>query len=119
MNIDTAKSHGHLVAPHGGELVDLKLEANAAELKARSKDFPSWDLTSRQIRDLELLLSGGFSPLSGFMNRADYAGVCHEMKLNSGVIWPIPIMLDVPEVFAKSLKPGSSKVELRDSEGVM
>ena len=57
MNIDTAKSHGHLVAPHGGELVDLKLDQeNAAELKARSKDFPSWDLTSRQIRDLELLL---------------------------------------------------------------
>ncbi len=41
------------------------------------------------------------------------------MKLNSGVIWPIPIMLDVPEGFAKSLKPGSSKVALRDSEGVM
>jgi hypothetical protein len=42
MNIDTAKSHGHLIAPHGGELVDLKLdEKNAAELKARSKDFPS------------------------------------------------------------------------------
>ena len=37
-------------------------DENAAELKARSKDFPSWDLTSRQIRDLELLLSGGFSP---------------------------------------------------------
>src|SRR6478672_1152274 len=120
MNIDTAKSHGHLVAPHGGELVDLKLDQeNAAELKARSKDFPSWDLTSRQIRDLELLLSGGFSPLRGFMNRADYESVCHEMKLNSGVIWPIPIMLDVPEGFAKSLKPGSSNVALRDSEGVM
>ena len=71
MNIDNAQSHGHLVAPHGGELVDLKLDQeNAAELKARSKDFPSWDLTSRQIRDLELLLSGGFSPLRGFMNRA-------------------------------------------------
>src|SRR6266481_2534831 len=120
MNIDNPQSHGHLIAPHGGELVDLTLdEGNAAELKARSKDFPSWDLTSRQIRDLELLLSGGFSPLRGFMNRADYEGVCHKMKLNSGVIWPIPIMLDVPEGFAKSLKPGSSKVALRDSEGVM
>ena len=91
MNIDNPQSHGHLIAPHGGELVDLTLDqGNAAELKARSKDFPSWDLTSRQIRDLELLLSGGFSPLRGFMNRADYEGVCHEMKLHSGVIWPIP-----------------------------
>ena len=94
-------------------------EENAAELKARSKDFPSWDLTSRQIRDLELLLSGGFSPLRGFMNRDEYERVCHEMRLSNGLVWPIPITLDVPEAFAKSLKPGSSKVALRDSEGVM
>src|SRR3954470_2101921 len=120
MNIDTAKSHGHLVAPHGGELVDLNLDQeNAAELKARSKDFPSWDLTSRQIRDLELLLSGGFSPLRGFMNRDEYDHVCQEMRLSNGLVWPIPITLDVPEAVAKSLKPGSSKVALRDSEGVM
>src|SRR5580765_3468845 len=120
MNIDNPQSHGHLIAPHGGELVDLTLDqGNAAELKARSKDFPSWDLTSRQIRDLELLLSGGFSPLRGFMNRADYEGVCHNMKLASGLLWPMPITLDVSEDFAKSLKPGSSKIALRDAEGVM
>ena len=120
MNTDTAKSHGHLVAPHGGELVDLTLDPqNAAELKARSKDFPSWDLTSRQIRDLELLLSGGFSPLRGFMKRDEYDRVRDEMRLSNGSVWPIPITLDVPEAFAKSLKSGSSKVALRDSEGVM
>src|SRR5438874_3695773 len=119
-NMDDAQSHGHLIAPHGGELVDLKPDpANSAELTARSTHFPSWDLTSRQIRDLELLLSGGFSPLRGFMNRDDYERVCHEMKLSNGLVWPIPITLDVPEAFAKSLKPGSSKVALRDSEGVM
>src|ERR687888_2367539 len=119
-NIDTAHSHGHLIAPHGGELVNLVLDPeNAAQLKARSRDFPSWDLTSRQIRDLELLLSGGFSPLRGFMNRDDYERVCQEMKLSNDVLWPIPIMLDVTEAFAKSLKPGSSRVALRDSEGVM
>src|ERR1700757_1361730 len=120
MNIDTAKSHGHLVAPHGGELVDLKLDQeNATELKAQSKDFPSWEMTSRQIRDLELLLSGGFSPLRGFMNHDEYERVCHEMRLSNGIIWPIPITLDVTDAFAKSLKPGSSKIALRDSEGVM
>src|SRR5262249_23591289 len=120
MNIDTAHSHGHLITPHGGELVDLILDpANAAELKARSKKFPSWDLTSRQIRDLELLLSGGFSPLRGFMNRDEYDPACNEMRLSNGLVWPIPITLDVPEAFAKSLKPGSTKVALRDSEGVM
>src|SRR5215813_7056797 len=120
MNIDNPKSHGHLIAPHGGELVDLKLAPeNAAELQARSKDFPSWELTSRQIRDLELLLSGGFSPLRGFMKRDEYERVCNEMRLSNGLVWPIPITLDVSDSFAKSLKPGSSKIALRDSEGVM
>ena len=120
MNIDNPHSHGHLIAPHGSELVDLTLdEGNAFELKARSKDFPSWEMTSRQIRDLELLLSGGFSPLRGFLNRDEYERVCHEMRLSNGLVWPIPITLDVPDAFAKSLKPGSSKIALRDSEGVM
>ena len=69
----------HLIAPHGGELVQLQVPAaRAAELKAQSKDWPSWDLTARQLCDLELLMSGGFSPLRGFMNRADYEGVCTE-----------------------------------------
>jgi sulfate adenylyltransferase len=110
----------HLIAPHGGELVDLSVSTErAAELKNQSREWPSWDLTPRQICDLELLLSGGFSPLRGFMTRPDYDGVCHNMKLASGVLWPMPITLDVTEQFAKSLKPGNSKVALRDPEGVM
>ncbi|HST11273.1 MAG TPA: bifunctional sulfate adenylyltransferase/adenylylsulfate kinase [Terriglobales bacterium] len=110
----------HLIAPHGGELISLLVDdPRAAELKAHSKDWPSWDLTPRQVCDVELLLSGGFSPLRGFMNRADYVGVCNNMRLRSGVLWPMPITLDVTEDFAKSLKPGSSKVALRDGEGVM
>jgi sulfate adenylyltransferase len=110
----------HLIAPHGGELAELMTQPErAAELKAHSKEWPSWDLSARQLCDLELLLSGGFSPLRGFMTRADYEGVCHDMRLTSGVLWPMPITLDVSEEFAKSLKPGSSKVALRDPEGVM
>ncbi|HWF93037.1 MAG TPA: bifunctional sulfate adenylyltransferase/adenylylsulfate kinase [Terriglobales bacterium] len=113
-------SSGHLIAPHGGELVDLIVPSEkATELKSHSREWPSWDLTARQICDLELLMSGGFSPLRGFMNRADYEGVCSNMRLSSGVLWPIPITLDVKEEFAKSLKPGSSKIALRDPEGVM
>jgi len=113
-------STSHLIAPHGGELIDLIVPAKkAAELKAESREFPSWDLTARQVCDLELLMSGGFSPLTGFMNRADFEGVCQNMRLSSGVLWPIPITLDVKEEFAKTLKPGSSKVALRDAEGVM
>jgi len=113
-------STSHLIAPHGGELINLTTTPErSAELKAQSREWPSWDLTPRQICDLELLLSGGFSPLRGFMNKADYEGVCHNMRLASGVIWPMPITLDVKEEFAKSLKPGTSKIALRDAEGVM
>jgi sulfate adenylyltransferase len=113
-------STSHLITPHGGELINLIVEpARATELKGHSKEWPSWDLTARQVCDVELLLSGGFSPLRGFMNRADYEGVCYNMRLSSGVLWPMPITLDVAEEFAKTLEPGSSKVALRDGEGVM
>lgn len=113
-------STSHLIAPHGGDLINLQVPAErAAELKAHSKEWPSWDLTGRQLCDLELLMSGGFSPLVGFMNRADYEGVCHNMRLANGTLWPIPLTLDVTEEFAKKLTPGSSKIALRDPEGVM
>jgi sulfate adenylyltransferase len=64
-------------------------------------------------------MSGGFSPLRGFMDRADYEGVCHNMRLGNGILWPVPITLDVTEEFARKLTPGSSKIALRDPEGVM
>src|SRR5262249_15397741 len=78
-----------------------------------------WDLTPRQICDLEMLLNGAFSPLTGFMNKADYESVCDNMHLANGILWPMPITLDVSEAFAKTLKPGGTKVALRDAEGVM
>ena len=113
-------STSHLIPAHGGELVQLiAAEERGTELKSHSREWPSWDLTARQLCDLELLLSGGFSPLRGFMTKADYEGVCRNMRLASGVLWPMPITLDVSEEFAKKLKPGSSKIALRDPEGVM
>jgi len=113
-------SESHLIAPHGGKLVQLQVSPErAVELKAHSKDWPSWDLTARQLCDLELLMSGGFSPLRGFMTRADYEGVCHNMRLADGTLWPMPITLDVTEEFAKKLTAGSSHIALRDPEGVM
>jgi len=115
-----SNSSSHLIPPHGGELVDLVVQPETAnQLKAHSREWLSWDLSARQLCDLELLLSGGFSPLRGFMNRADYESVCHDMKLASGLLWPMPITLDITEEIAKTLKPGSSKVALRDPEGVM
>jgi sulfate adenylyltransferase len=108
-----------LTSPHGGELVDLILTSERkTALQAASKDFPSWDLTPRQLCDLELLLNGGFSPLRGFMKQADYTSVCKNMRLADGTLWPMPITLDLPEEFAGKLSVGG-KLALRDAEGVM
>ena len=107
----------HLIPPHGGTLVNLLVDAQrAAELKMASKEWVSWDLTPRQMCDLELLLNGGFSPLQGFMGRADYESVCASMRLADGTIWPIPIIFDVPEEFAQKLAVNQT-IALRDPEG--
>ena len=90
----------------------------AAALKDEAGHMPSWDLTQRQICDLELLMNGGFNPLKGFMTRADYDGVVSEMRLASGALWPMPINLDVSEAFAEGLEPGTD-IALRDQEGVI
>ena len=109
----------HLIAPHGGVLVDLFVgDDRCAELRAASRDWPSHDLTPRQLCDLELLASGGFSPLDGFLGRRDHEQVCAQMHLGDGTLWPMPITLDVPEALASSLAPGS-RLALRDEEGVM
>ena len=109
----------HLIAPHGSALVDLLVDhARAAELKSTSTDWPSWDLTSRQLCDLELLLTGGFSPLTGFMGPADHDSVCASMRLADGTLWPIPITLDVDDDIAGRLRI-DDLLALRDPEGVM
>jgi sulfate adenylyltransferase len=107
------------LASRAAELTSLMVAPErAAELQERSRDWPSWDLSPRQLCDLELLLNGGFSPLQGFLSRADYERVCGEMRLASGRLWPIPIVLDVDQEFAGSLSAGDT-IALRDTEGVM
>lgn len=93
-------------------------EASAAALKDDAGRMPSWDLTPRQICDLELLMNGGFNPLKGFLTEADYDGVVSDMRLTSGALWPMPITLDVSEKFAEGLEPGTD-IALRDQEGVI
>ena len=107
-----------LIAPHGGVLQQLYLSADEAlELKQRSATLPGVDLDTRQLCDLELLLNGAFSPLDGFLGKADYERVVEEMRLADGTLWPIPITLDVSEEFAAALLPGH-EIALRDSQGV-
>jgi sulfate adenylyltransferase len=105
-----------LIPPHGGRLCELLLpavEADAARLEAAT--LPAWDLTPRQRCDLELLLGGGFSPLTGFLGRADYESVLARMRLADGTLWPIPVTLDVSETLAQGLTPGA-RVALRDAD---
>ena len=112
-------AHDHLNIPHGGALVDQMARSNRrAELLDRSKEWRSWDLTPLQLCDTELLLNGAFSPLRGFMTRRECDSVCDSMRLPCGLLWPLPVVLDVPEDFARASAPGE-RVALRDAEGVL
>jgi sulfate adenylyltransferase len=91
---------------------------SAAKLKLEAADLPSWDLSPRQVCDLELLMNGGFHPLKGFLGREDYESVVDTMRLADGALWPIPITLDVSEAFAAKLRP-ELDIALRDPEGVI
>ena len=90
---------------------------SAQKLKSEAAHLVSWDLTPRQICDLELLMNGGFNPLKGFMSEADYTSVVSSMRLADGVLWPMPITLDVDKAFSKIIELGQD-IALRDQEGV-
>jgi len=108
---------GAFKEPHGGELKQLYLNKDAAELaKKEAANYPTWDLSARQLCDIELILNGAFSPLEGFLGQADYEGVVDSMRLTSGILWPMPITLDVSQAFADAITVGE-KVTLRDAEG--
>jgi sulfate adenylyltransferase len=105
--------------PHGGTIMDLYLdEAAATAVKQQARDYPSWDLTARQLCDIEQLLNGGFSPLQGFLTRQAYTSVLTDMRLPNDLLWPIPVVLDVSQAFADTLEEGRS-IALRDPEGVL
>lgn len=91
---------------------------SAQKLKLEAASLPSWDLTPRQICDLELLMNGGFFPLKGFQSEADYNGTVENMRTADGTLWPMPITLDVSEKFAETIATGQD-IALRDQEGVI
>ena len=108
-----------MTLPNLAPIPELYVSAESAQkLKAEAGNMLSWDLTPRQICDLELLMNGGFHPLKGFLTQADYEGVLDNMHLTSGALWPMPINLDVSQDFADKIEPGQD-IALRDQEGVI
>src|SRR5512132_4468042 len=87
-------SKANLIAPYGDKLVNLVVdEKEREELLARAPKLSSIKITMRNLCDLELLATGGFSPLTTFMGKADYERVLHAMRLSDGTFWPLPITL--------------------------
>jgi len=108
--------HG-LIDPHGGTLVDrVADEGQAANLTKEAAGLPRIDLTPKQSCDLEMIGIGAFSPLQGFMGQADFESVCKNMKLASGDVWPIPILLSVDRDEAPGI---GSKVALYAPNGTL
>ncbi|WP_370250972.1 bifunctional sulfate adenylyltransferase/adenylylsulfate kinase, partial [Nioella sp.] len=113
------KTRTQVMQNHLAPIQELFVSPDSAQkLKRDAGDMISWDLTPRQICDLELLMNGGFSPLKGFMSEEDYNGVVDNMRLADGSLWPMPVTLDVSEDFAAKVEPGQD-IALRDQEGVI
>ena len=106
-----------LIAPHGGELIlNLADAKECADLRERAKALPQIMIGSRQLADLEMLAIGAYSPLGGFMKRADYLSVVKSMHLSNGLPWTIPITLPIASEQAEQLKAGV-QVALVDAQG--
>ncbi|MGH9967141.1 MAG: sulfate adenylyltransferase [Pyrinomonadaceae bacterium] len=85
-----------LIRPHGGTLVNREVAGPERERLVRAAiNLPALRLNAREISDLEMIASGAYSPLEGFLDRSDYGSVCRKMRLANGVVWPIPITLSV------------------------
>jgi sulfate adenylyltransferase/3'-phosphoadenosine 5'-phosphosulfate synthase len=102
---------------HGGALIERIVDSEAAaELQARAESLPSIPLSPRQLSEMRLMGVGALSPLGGFMRRADYHSVLEDMRLASGLAWPMPITLSAPSNSAASLAR-FDKAALRDHRG--
>jgi sulfate adenylyltransferase len=96
------------ISPHGGALIDRTLRGVAREgALERARDLPCWFLSPINVSDLEMIAVGAFSPLTGFMGRADYESVVESMRLSNGLVWSMPITLPVSRDFAESVPEGA------------
>ena len=108
---------GETIPAHGGRLIDLLAAGDEAKsLRERAAGLRTVALNSRSLSDVELLATGGYSPLDGFMTQDDYRAVVDGMHLASGVPWPMPITLAVSDEQAAAIKEGE-EVALTDESG--
>ena len=108
-----------LIAPHGGALtLNLASQQERTTLQQRATSLPKVIAGSRQLADLEMLAIGAYSPLTGFMTRADYLSVVKTMHLANGLPWSIPITLSTTAEQAANLKEGT-QIALVDEEGTL
>ncbi len=108
-----------LIAPHGGTLVNRVVETDQlADMNERANNAPVITLSEVALSDLELIATGVVSPLTGFMGKADYERVVHEMRLENDLPWTIPITLPVDSVVAADLTVGDD-VALVDQTGTI
>jgi sulfate adenylyltransferase len=108
-----------LIAPHGGELIiNMASEKERTELQQRTRSLSQVQVGSRQLADLEMLAIGAYSPLGGFMSKADYLGSVKDMHLSNGLPWSVPITLPVTSEQAATLKEGS-QIALVDAQGAL
>lgn len=106
-------TQSRVTLPYGGQLVDLMVTGEERqELLERSNRLPSIQISNRALCDLELLATGAFSPLDRFMGKADYERVLTEMRLSSGVLFPIPVTLPIDE---SELPSWSEQITLSDA----
>ncbi|MEE9320840.1 MAG: sulfate adenylyltransferase [Granulosicoccus sp.] len=108
----------HLVTPHGSDsLKPLLLEGDAlaSELQ-KARQLPQLRMSSRESGDLIMLGIGGFTPLDGFMDEANWRGVCDDMQMSNGLFWPIPITLSTDQATADGIADGD-EVALLDEPG--
>jgi sulfate adenylyltransferase len=114
---DTVSPMPGLPTPYGGVLVSALLDLSRAGDRLRALgETPSWGLTPSQLVDVELLLTGAFSPLRGFMTAEHAEASALGGRLPDGLVWPAPIVLEVDETIARTLAP-RGRLILRDFEG--
>ncbi len=108
-----AKAKEILITPYGGTLVNLTVNGDERQaLLAQANRYPSLQISARNLNDLELLATGGFSPLDRFMNQADYQRVLTEMRLSNGLLFPIPVTLTIDK---EDLPTREEWITLRDA----